>query len=363
MKFTLEEYIFCSVLAIQLVYWLCFFKSSKKQKKRNPEFHPVSIVVCAKNEFDHLKALIPQLLSQKYEEYEIIIINDRSNDSTPSLYKKHPQINWVIISDKPEEVNGKKHALERGIQTAQFDHILLTDADCRPASKDWITTMVSSLKIKKGIVLGISPYFKENNNLTNLVTQFDTSYTALQYISAAKIGIPYMGVGRNLLYHKSFFTASKIIRKHSNTTGGDDDLLINKVANETNTSYCLDPNSFCYTYPQDSLPKWFQQKRRHLGVSKYYSLISKLYLGLLNLSHLVIILLFLSNGIFSAYSWLILTGFLLRTSIIFSTFGLVSKTMGGQLSRGAYIIIDFIYPLYLFSLGGYATVFKTKKWK
>lgn len=364
MNLATAETLFSISFLIQIFFWGFAFQRPLREKKNNKNKvnYPVSIIVCAKNEYDNLKNLIPILQSQSYNHFEIIIVNDRSVDNTSLLIQKHPTIQWVSITETHPTFNGKKHALAEGIKHASYNHVLLTDADCRPQSKLWIQHMVRTLIKEKGIVLGLSPYYHENT-FASALTQFDTCYTALQFTSLTDLGLPYMGLGRNILYHKSYFHDSKLIAKHGNTTGGDDDLLINAVANSNNTSVCLETESFCNSYPEHTFKNWIKQKHRHLSVGSYYSVKTKLILSLLNISQLLFTTLFITNGLFSPFSWLIMLGFVLRTSIIFSTFGLVSKTTGTQINRVYYIFLDLIHPIYLFALGGYATVFKKTTWK
>ena len=358
------ETLFGLSFLIQLFFWgYAVQRTIRSERNQKNDYHyPVSIIVCAKNEFKNLKELIPLLRSQLYNTFEIIIVDDRSEDDTKKLITENSDINWITISEKSLNLNGKKNALKKAINSAKYNHVLLTDADCRPQSKHWIQLMVESLPKEKGIVLGLSPYYT-NKTFTSSLTQFDTCYTALQFTSLTYLGYPYMGLGRNLLYHKSFFQESAIISTYGNLNGGDDDLLINSVGTASNTSICLNKESFCYSYPQGNFEKWIRQKHRHLSVGSYYSTKTKITLSILNFSHLIFTTIFITNGVFLPFSWLIMLGFLLRTSIIFSTFGLVSKTTGTQINRAYYILLDLIHPFYLFAMGGFATVFTKTTWK
>ena len=96
---------------------------------------------------------------------------------------------------------GKKFALTLGIKAAKYDYLLLTDADCYPRDKDWISSMAQHFS-NKTIVLGYGAYEKHKGLLNKLV-RFDTFQVAMQYFSYALIGKTYMGVGRNLAYKKS----------------------------------------------------------------------------------------------------------------------------------------------------------------
>ena len=91
---------------------------------------------------------------------------------------------------------------------AKFEIMLLTDADCLPATENWISSMQSCYSDNTEIVLGYSPYLKKPG-LLNKVIRWETYHTAMQYLSYALAGIPYMGVGRNLSYKKTLFNQQK----------------------------------------------------------------------------------------------------------------------------------------------------------
>jgi glycosyltransferase involved in cell wall biosynthesis len=279
---------FLLTIAVQLFF--LFFVLNKINTTENvPETPPkkplgVSVIVCAWNELENLKQLIPLLNDQQYPDYEIIIIDDRSWDGTYdfllSEYNNHKKVRFITIKETPEHLSSKKYALTLGIKNAQKEVILLTDADCRPQSDHWISGMAEFLGPQKDIVLGYSPYQKIPGFL-NKIIRYETFLTALQYFSFSLYGHPYMGVGRNLMYKKSLFLNNRGFAKHTNIMGGDDDLFINDVATQQNTAICLNPDTFMYSFPKETWENWYRQKTRHISVSKYYLPTNKWLLGIL----------------------------------------------------------------------------------
>ena len=141
----------------------------------------------------------------------------------------------------------KKYALTLGIKAAKKEYLLFTDADCYPTSKDWITAMSSQFTKQKTIVLGYGGYEKIANSFLNKIIRYETLLTATQYFSWAKMGKPYMGVGRNLAYKKEeFFNVNGFI-DHIQIRSGDDDLFINQAADSDNTTIAYSPESFTYS--------------------------------------------------------------------------------------------------------------------
>ncbi len=251
----------------------------------NTDLQPVSVLVAAHNELPNLRELLPLLQNQNYPDFEVIVLDDRSNDGT-NAFAQHPaaafdRVRFVHIKETYSHITPKKYALTVGVKQAKHDIILLTDADCRPESDGWIGRMMAQLTADKEIVLGFSPYEARPGFLNSFV-RYETFYTALQYFSFALAGSPYMGVGRNLLYRKSVFLKNRGFFSHINVVGGDDDLLMNEIATAANTAVCVHPDAFVGSFPKETWGAWFTQKKRHLSVGKYYKTRHKVALGLLS---------------------------------------------------------------------------------
>lgn len=136
----------------------------------------------------------------------------------------------------------------------------------------------------KEIGLGYSPYTKHPGFL-NLFIRYETVWTAVQYLSFALAGLPYMGVGRNLIYKKELFARANGFKQHEHIASGDDDLFINAVANKDNTTVILHPESFILSEPKTDWRSYVRQKQRHLSTGTSYQLRHQILLGLFSASH------------------------------------------------------------------------------
>ncbi len=305
MLFTVLFYVFVISVTIQLLYYLFLFGkfSFSNQQKKTPTTISVSVIICAKNEAENLNENLTSVLTQNYPNFEVIVVNDASTDNTISILNTfkndYPNLKIVDIKPTPEYRGNKKNAATKGIEVTTNEHLLFTDADCKPNSKNWITEMTSQFTEDKTIILGYGGYQKIKNSLLNKLIRFETLLTAVQYFSYAKIGIPYMGVGRNIAYTKDVFNKANGFSNHAHIQSGDDDLLINQIANKKNTVICFSKTSFTISKPKKTFTKWFKQKRRHLTTANHYNPIHQFLLGLFYLSQflfwiLAIILLVLS---------------------------------------------------------------------
>ena len=285
------EYLFIAftvIFCIQFIYITFIFGvfPFSINKLTNYTFkQPVSFIICAKNEAENLVYNLPFFLKQKYKNFEIVLINDCSLDNTLSImeeFKKNSSIHIKIVDVEANEQfwGSKKYALTLGIKAATYEHLLFSDADCRPNSENWITEMTSNFSDNHQIILGYGAYKKIKNSFLNKLIRFETLLTAIQYFSFLKIGIPYMGVGRNLAYTKSTFFSVNGFAKHIKIKSGDDDLFINQVATKKNTSFCSTIESYTESTAKSSFKSWIQQKRRHVSTAYFYKPLHQFVLGL-----------------------------------------------------------------------------------
>ena len=270
---------------VNTFFYLIFAKISYatiSEKKFSGDF-PVSVIVCAKNEAHNLKKNIPLLLQQDYPNFEIILINDASLDDTmdviEALAATDPRIHTVNVENNEAFWSNKKYSLTLGIKRAKHERLLFTDADCQPASKQWLRLMTQQLSDEKQLVLGYGAYQKTKGWLNKLI-RFETLMTAIQYFSYAKAGMPYMGVGRNLAYTRQLFYENRGFMSHMQIASGDDDLFVNEAATKSTVALCLQRDAFTLSQPKETFKDWFYQKRRHVTTSKYYKTKHQTYLGL-----------------------------------------------------------------------------------
>ncbi len=265
-------------LAIQLFYhWGVFSKVAFYKRNIRPkldeELEPVSVVICARDAYEYLIDLIPALLKQDYPDFEIVVVNDCSDDDTEEYLKNlerlEPRIKPVQLKQHLNFFNGKKFPLSMGIKSAKNDIIVLTDFNCMPVNDKWLRSVVNCYSQNTEIVIGYSPYVQKKSVLNRLM-RFDSLQNGLLYLSAALQRHPYMGVGNNLSYRKELFYRNKGFISHYNTSVGDDDLFVSQVATKKNTEVLIDAENAIHTTPTSSFKLWMRQKgSRYSTVSKY----------------------------------------------------------------------------------------------
>ncbi len=372
-------FVFLAAIVVQLAYLIVFLIAFRRKSPAGEEARvPVSVIVCAHDEAENLRELIPALLDQDYPDFEVIIVNDRSNDSTFDLMlqesKKDPRVRMVNVKEVPQRVNGKKYGLTLGIKAASHEWILLTDADCRPNSRRWIRSMSRYFDEDTQFVLGFSPY-RAKAGLLNLFIRFETMLTAIQYFSFGWLGNPYMGVGRNLAYRKSKFLEEKGFNNFLHVTGGDDDLFVNQHATGSNTRLAIDADSQVTSIPKDTWGAFFTQKIRHLSVGRLYRFGDRLLLGFFGLSWIIswvswvtlmgwwVTSADLSTFMSADEAYLIAAPFLLRWILLLLLFRSMRKRASLRFPLWTLPVLDIIYVIYYLSTGLVALTSKKIRWR
>ena len=373
--------IFIISFSIQFIYFwgiysrLAFYR--KKDAADKNYYRPVSVVISAKNEFENLKENLPLILEQDYPDFEVVVVNDCSDDDTEFLLRKlsetYERLKVVNIMNNVNFFSGKKFPLSMGIKSAKNDVLLLTDADCRPNSKNWIheiqsnyseLTQNSKLKTQNNtsIVLGYGGYFKKKG-LLNKIIRYDTLRVAIEYFSLALSGFPYMGVGRNLSYTKKLFYENKGFTSHYTIKSGDDDLFINSVAKRRNARIEISPDSHTLSEPKTTFSAWMTQKKRHLSTGKHYKLRHKLLLGLFSLSQLIFFATFI---VLVSFTYQLIIILLLLTIRLISLL-IINKKCIDKLNEKNLLLFSPIFELIILIINIYLSfiniIFKNNKWK
>ncbi len=352
--------IWITAISIQVGITILLAIQFFRYKKRTLEDEvSISIVIAAHNELLNLKALIPELLKQTYEKFDVIIALDRCSDGSEEFLDSldQPKLRVLEITETPIGWDHKKHALTMGIETSTNDWVVLTDADCTPFSTKWLEHLNSRIDLETKIVLGYSPYTSNGSFLQDFI-QYEGFITAFNYLSFALLGKPYMGVGRNLGINRSFFMETGGYSEFGSILGGDDDLFIQKNASAHNTRVLIGKESLMTTKPKNNWQDYIHQKTRHLSVGSNYSTVDKV-------SHL------LFNGSL-LLSWAPIPLFSWEKVTLIILFYLIVKWIGYRFAHSKmgvgfnYIwlpLVDLMYAIFLPIIAIRSKLVKDIRWK
>jgi len=348
----------------QLVFLLNYFKAFATHKSKSisaeyPGLLPVSVLIIARNESQNFRELLPLLLNQDYPEFEIFILDDCSSDDTahwlPGFIAPFPKIRFYRLN----QASGKKSAMDQAIHHLSHELVLLTDADCRPASSHWISLMVEAVSTETEAVLGYSPYFQHVGWLNELL-RLETAYTASIYFSFALKHHPYMGVGRNLLYRKQSLIRHFRPFGYPELLSGDDDLTINAMDSGPGISIQYDPASWVFSIPKKDWNSWLNQKKRHVSTARYYKSSDQIQLITFYSSLVISWLLAFGLGFINPWIWAGWIG--IKAGCFMGIINPCLNKLGVKLSFLKWLRAEAIYTLGLIYLFPFSTGKKWNKW-
>jgi cellulose synthase/poly-beta-1,6-N-acetylglucosamine synthase-like glycosyltransferase len=324
----------------------------------------ISILIAAHNEAHNLQRFLPTALTQDFGgEYEVIVALDRCTDASAqvvaAMQERHAHLRVIHIQALPDGWTGKKQALHLAIQAAQHDCLALTDADCALPPL-WLQGMAHQFAAGKDLVLGVSPYAAAPG-LLNLLIRFETLITALLYIGLARLGLPYMAVGRSIGYRKAWFEAVGGFKDIAHRLSGDDDLLVNRADRATKIGFMTSLATQVISLPKTAWKDWIGQKVRHGSAGTAYKPTSLLILSLIHGLHLIFYLsLIVVLCLQSAVLWA-LTIYIMRTCLMVALIGFIPNRGKVGLML-AFPLLDLMYMVYLMLLLPAAACIQPK-WK
>lgn len=255
---------------------------------------PLSLVIAARNESDNLLQNIPIWLNQIHPNFEIIIVDDRSVDGTfdtiEALKQMDNRVKRVAVTELKNSsiIYGKKYALTLGIKMAQHEHIIFTDADCIPSDEFLLQRYDYAFSNGANLVIGAGAFQKEKNRLNALI-RVDNQRIALLYFVLAKLGLPYMAVGRSMGYTKQLFYSQKGFASHMHKSSGDDDLFLQNSL-KFGAKIALAPAATTISKAKSNFSSWKTQKMRHQSTGALYPTGIIMLLGILDFVSIISLL-------------------------------------------------------------------------
>jgi hypothetical protein len=135
----------------------------------------VSVIFAARDEAEKLPGALETLLAQVYPRFEIVAVNDRSQDQTPAILhdfeRANPNLKVIDVANLPPGWLGKPHALVAGFEQSQGEWLVFTDADVHFAPD----------VLRRAVALAQNRHWDHLTLLTSIEMQGFWEITAITY--------------------------------------------------------------------------------------------------------------------------------------------------------------------------------------
>lgn len=276
------EIILIVVILILLIHYVIFLskiyfglsKLTNKVGDKIPEEF-VSIIVPFRNEEKNILNTCTNLTTQKYpqEKFEIIFVNDSSDDKSLQLIENLPKKENVFIYSVPKDYSlnaHKKRAIRFGIEKSKGDIIVTTDADCNH-KKDWLKNLLKFLDKDTGFISG-PVEFISNNNLFSKMQRLEFAGLVITGAGLIGSGNPIICNAANIAYRKKVFEEVGGFTYQMSFSSGDDELLMQKIHRDTNykIKFVLDKNAIVSTEANPTVKNFYHQRKRWASKGLFY---------------------------------------------------------------------------------------------
>jgi len=334
------------------------------KKKYNQE-HKISVIIPVRNEAKNIKKLLADLGKQSIskDSFEVVVVNDHSSDETMEIVIE--DINRLPIKIKTILNNGegKKNAIETGIDMASGELIVTTDGDCR-VGQNWLSAISSYIYEKQAVMITGPVRFLKSGQIWYKALMMELS--ALQGVGAVslKAGAPTMCNGANLAYLKQAFFEVGGYEGNKHILSGDDEFLMHKLSlsHPGRIHFLKDREAIVDTNSNHGW-EWINQRRRWASKWEGYRIWPPKTVALLvlifNLNIVFGLFLTLAYGL-SAYIFL---GIMVTKTLTDFTFiSSVGRSLGRKSNLLIFIILEMIYPIYVMCFG-FLGLFGNYTWK
>ena len=329
----------------------------------------VSVIVPFRNESDNILLSLNSIASQNYpkEKYEVIYVNDSSNDDSYEKIHNAPKPrNFKVISSSEYSKNKafKKKAISFGIEHSHGEIIVTTDADCIH-NTNWLRKLISNFDLTTGLVSGPVSFVHQKSIFSKLQT---LEFAGLVLSGAGLIGIgkPTICSGANLAFRKSVYNELHGYNDQMHLSSGEDELFMQKIAAETDYSvkFCWAKDSVVFTQPNKNIRDFFQQRRRWSSKGLFYEnklLIIRLiliYMFYLSITAQVLLTILFSKLFLISLIFCLILKFVLEYKIISKGIDYLFKH---YLMK--YFLITEVFQIIYLTLAGVSGIFGNFKWK
>ncbi|MDR2840491.1 MAG: glycosyltransferase [Paludibacter sp.] len=310
----------------------------------------VSIIVCSTDEDQNLKKNIPLLLEQDYPQFEIIVVNECSEDNTEQvlldLRSLYPQLKITFVPLRTTIKNTRQLAVMLGVKAARNDVLLFTSPCCTPQSKQWIKSMMRNFTPKTDFVLGMT--LSQNKTLFwRRMFALESFLRQLKILSSANRGKVFTINNNNFACRKEIFYKNNGFAPFLNLPNGDIELLANRQMRRHNCRIENAAESIMWENSRMNFNDWQYHTKRLQRIEMNFNFLGQYRKANEGewriLFYLSFILCLITGNMLVMATALLL--FVLRSTLRLLSLNYISKNYNFGKYFPSLIFVDFVLPL------------------
>ena len=343
------------MLGVQLYYYIFVYgripgyKNNRRPQTMDRE-PPVSVVVPLFSEdYSFVEERLPLILAQNYPDFEVVIVyvghDSDFYEELVRLKQSFPQIVTTKIHLDPRFPISRKMALNVGIKSAHYEHLIVTSTDVRPLSDRWLALMAKGF-LRGDVVVGYCG-LERRRGLADRWMRTDRMMESVQWLARAVAHRPYRGIRYNFGFTKRLYFDARGF-SHLNMNIGEDDLFLQRILRDDNLSVVLSPRASVVQRVWGGLGWWTRQRRLYGAARRYYPLAVRNFIRWEPGSRLLFFLAAATAIAVMPLEYKLATAalVLLRYGVVFAEIWRITRRLGERGLRGAYFVYDLLSPFY-----------------
>jgi len=237
------------VLTLVYIYQIvrrCVIVSRKVRPVDKAEHEGVSVIITSHNNAEYLKKNLPSFLMQAYDKFEVIVVDECSEDDTQDvlaeIQKEYPRLRCTRIFPDTKFRFTKKLAINIGVLAAKYDVLLFSEINCRPVSMHWVESLEACFDKNTAVVVGFANYDCSGENVGMLRMFRFLRFVKMMVMVKNKKYI--FGDGCNMAYRKSYYIQNRGFAKNSQSYLGYDNDMVRELSKFGTMKVIKDPDSY-----------------------------------------------------------------------------------------------------------------------
>lgn len=319
----------------------------------------ISVIIPVRNEEMTIGKLLTDLSRQDYRNFEIIVVNDDSEDETLWMVSRYDLRNLHVVHNKGK---GKKAAITSGVRAARGTIIVTTDADCS-VPPEWLTVLRARFRDTDVMMAFGGVRMAGDDSFFSSLQAMEFSSLVGTGAATAALGFPTVCNGANLAFRKKAFAAVKGYDGNLEIPSGDDEFLMRKIARHFSggVHFVNDPRAVVTTESQPDPEAFFNQRIRWASKWRYNSSAVARTLA-------VLVVIFQLAFMFNWF--LIFTPLALQALFLMAVKAILEAAFLLQVCRflrtpwkwRTFFSLQFAYPLYVLAVS-VTSFFRPFRWK